>query len=190
MHGSTKLKFNGKHGSKKTRHDVYWTHLIQERLDLRTEWKSNGHSTSINGAEFLKLNFPWALVLVSINTEYSKRSVLVIITIWINWTNLMSLYEIFYCSTFFEWYYTDPQELATICGCVALFRCVVRSAPTCIRIPPYSSRTAPIQQYTPKQSNTPTYSRQLLRMSVIALETCWAIKNFHKMTSSWFNLFN
>ena len=63
-------------------------------------------------------------------------------------------------------------------------------APTCIRIPPYSSRTAPIHQYTPKQSSTLTYSHQLLRMNVIALETCWAIKNFHKVTSSWFNLFN
>ena len=59
-----------------------------------------------------------------------------------------------------------------------------------IRIPPYSSRTAPIHQYTPKQNNTPTYSRQLLRMNVTTFETCWAIKNFHKVTSSWFNLFN
>ena len=50
------------------------------------------------------------------------------------------------------------------------------SAPTCIRIPPYSSRTAPIHHYTPKQSSTPTYSRHLLRMNVITLETCWAIK--------------
>ena len=63
-------------------------------------------------------------------------------------------------------------------------------APTCIPIPPYSSRTAPIHQYTPKQSSAPTDSHQLLRMNVIAFETCWAIKNFHKVTSSWFNLFN
>ena len=63
-------------------------------------------------------------------------------------------------------------------------------APTCIRIPPYSSRTTPIRQYTPKQSSTPTYSRQLLRMNVITFGTCWAIKNLHKVTSSWFNLFN
>ena len=53
-------------------------------------------------------------------------------------------------------------------------------APTCIRIPPYSSRTAPIHQYTPKQNNTPTDSHQLLRMNVIAFETCWAIKTFIK----------
>jgi len=58
------------------------------------------------------------------------------------------------------------------------------------RIPPYSSRTAPIHQYTPKQSSTPTHSHQILRMNVITFETCWAIKSFHKMTSSWFNLFN
>ena len=63
-------------------------------------------------------------------------------------------------------------------------------APTCIRIPSYSSRTAPIHQYTSKQNNTPTYSCRLLRMNVITFETCWAIKNFHKVTSSWFNLFN
>jgi len=74
----------------------------------------------------------------------------------------------FYCSTRFE----------------------TTSAPTCIRIPPYSSRTAPIHHYTPKQNNTPTYSHRLLRMNVIKFETCWAIKNFHKATSSWFNLFN
>ena len=46
------------------------------------------------------------------------------------------------------------------------------SAPTFTRIPPYSSRTAPIHQYTPKQNNTPTYSRRLLRMNVITFETC------------------
>jgi hypothetical protein len=61
---------------------------------------------------------------------------------------------------------------------------------TCTQIPPYSSRTVPIHQYTPKQSNTHSHSRQLLRMNVITFETCWAIKNFHKVTSSWFNLFN
>jgi hypothetical protein len=38
------------------------------------------------------------------------------------------------------------------------------------------------------QNNAPTYSRRLLRMNVITFETCWAIKNFHKVTSSWFNL--
>jgi len=27
-------------------------------------------------------------------------------------------------------------------------------------------------------------------MNVITFETCWGIKNFHKVTSSWFNLFN
>ena len=37
---------------------------------------------------------------------------------------------------------------------------------------------------------TCTHSRQFLRMNVIAFETCWVIKNFHKLTSSWFNLFN
>ena len=89
------------------------------------------------------------------------------LTSWINWTNLMSLYEsFFYCSACFECYYIHPQEPAT--------------APTCILIPPYSSRTAPIHQYTPKQNNTPTYSRQLLRMNVITFETCWAIKTFIK----------
>ena len=64
------------------------------------------------------------------------------------------------------------------------------SAPTCIRIPPNSSRTAPIHQHTPRQSSTATYNRQLLWMNVIAFEACWAIKNLHKVTSSWFNLFN
>jgi len=45
-------------------------------------------------------------------------------------------------------------------------------------IPSYSSRTAPIHQYTPKQNNTPTYSRRLLRMNVITFGTCWTIKTF------------
>ena len=77
------------------------------------------------------------------------------------------------------------------CNCPIIYKWhKVRSAPTCTRIPPYSSRTAPVHQYTPKQSSTPTYSRQLLRMNVITFETCWAIKNFHKVTSIWFNLFN
>jgi len=105
------------------------------------------------------------------------------LTSWINWTNLMSLNESFYCSTSFECYYIHPQEPATVCRYIVLFRCVLvywLSAPTCIRIPPYSSRTAPIHQYTPKQNNTPTYSRRLLRMNVITFETCWAIKTFVK----------
>ena len=49
---------------------------------------------------------------------------------------------------------------------------LARSAPTCIRIPPYPSRTAPIHQYTPRRSSRPTYHRKLLRMNVIAFETC------------------
>jgi len=102
------------------------------------------------------------------------------LTSWINWTNLMSLYEVFYCSTCFESYYIHPQGTVTVCVCIALFRCVLV----------YWCRTAPIHQYTPKQSNTHTYNRQLLRMNVIAFETCWAIKNLHKVSSSWFNLFN
>jgi hypothetical protein len=100
----------------------------------------------------------------------------------------------FYCSTCFECYHIHPQELAAVCGCTALFRCGLvywcgsagvgwypsagwsTSAPTCTRIPPYTSRTAPIHQYISKQSRTPTYSRQLLRMNVKAFETWWAIK--------------
>jgi hypothetical protein len=64
------------------------------------------------------------------------------------------------------------------------------TAETYTRIPPYSSWTAPIHQYTPKQSSTPTYSRQLLRMNVIIFETCWAIKYFPNVTSSCFSSFN
>jgi hypothetical protein len=94
------------------------------------------------------------------------------LTSWINWTNLMSLHENIYCSTCFECYYIHPQEPATACRYIFLFRCVLvylcgsagvgwypnwsTSAPTCIRIPPYSSRTVPIHQYTPKQNYTPT----------------------------------
>ena len=37
------------------------------------------------------------------------------------------------------------------------------------------------------QNSTLTYSRRHLRMNVITFETCWAIKYFHKVTSSWFN---
>jgi hypothetical protein len=151
--------------------------------------------------------------------------------------------KVFHCSACFECYYIHPQDPATVCGCIVLFRCVLvywcglagvgwypiagwftecsnlhldttllqpnhtntpvhteteqytyiqspapedecdnirnmlsnkktSSVPTCIRIPPYSSRTAPIHQYTPKQNNTPTYSHRLLRMNVITFETC------------------
>jgi len=34
----------------------------------------------------------------------------------------MSIYESFYCSTCFECYYIHPQELATVCGCIALLQ--------------------------------------------------------------------
>ena len=110
------------------------------------------------------------------------------LTSWINWTNLMSLYESFLLLNMFRMLLHSSSgagDYMWVCCTVS-----VCTAPTCIRIPPYSSRTAPIHRYTPKQSNTPTYSRQLLRMSVLALETGWAIKNFHEVTPSWFNLFN
>jgi len=107
----------------------------------------------------VKLTSSWIFVSSS-NSIWCHQSLHVQTNLlcWINWTNLMSLYD--------------------------------RSAPTCIPIPPYSSRTAPIHQYTPKQSSTPTDSHQLLKMNVIAFETCWTIKNFHEVISSWFNLFN
>ena len=106
---------------------------------------------------------------------FSRYSQIISSISWINWTNMMSLYEsFFYCSTCFACYYIHPQEPATVCRCIVVFRLL--SAPTCIWIPPYSSRTAPIHQYTPKHNNTPTYSRRLLRMNVITFETCWAIK--------------
>jgi len=131
------------------------------------------------------------------------------LTSWIHWTNLMLLYESFLLLNIFRMllhsssgasdctYVNCPVSVCT--GVLVRFGCsrVVSelrlehcSAPTCIRIPPYSSRTAPIHQYTPKHNNTPTYSRRLLRMNVIRFETCWAIKNFHKVTSIWFNLFS
>ena len=47
------------------------------------------------------------------------------LTSWINWTRLMSLYEIFYCSTLYESYYIHPQEPATVCNCIVLFWCVL-----------------------------------------------------------------
>jgi hypothetical protein len=130
------------------------------------------------------------------------------LTSWINRTNLMSLYESFLLLNLFRmllhsssgaddcmWVYCSVSVCAGVMvrfGWSRVVRCRLEHyrAPTCIRIPPHSSRTAPIHQYIPKQSNTPTYSRQLLRSNVITFETSWAIKNFHKVTSSWFNLFN
>jgi hypothetical protein len=38
------------------------------------------------------------------------------------WCHFM---KFFYCSTCFESYYIHPQELTTVCGCTALFRCVL-----------------------------------------------------------------
>ena len=107
----------------------------------------------------------------------------------------MSLYErFFFCSTCFECFYIHPQELTAVRGCSALFRYVLVYWCGSAGLGWYPnagwSTSAPIHQYTPKQNNTPTYSRRLLRMNVITLETCLAMKNVHKVTSSWFNLFN
>ena len=33
--------------------------------------------------------------------------------------------KVFYCSKCFECYYIHPQELATVCKCIVLFRCVL-----------------------------------------------------------------
>ena len=180
--------------------------------------------------------------------------------------------KVFYCSTCFECYYTHPQELVTVCGCTALFGCVLvywcgsagvgwypnagwstilrswwlyvgvlfcndwclcisvlfvveclfvcllvagvlllcaRIVCTCIQqqntsrahnnntpaTNKHTNKHAPtnkplIHKHLSLQSSTPTYSRRLLRMNVMTFETCWAIKNFHKVTSGWFNLFN
>jgi hypothetical protein len=61
--------------------------------------------------------------------------------------------KVFCCSTCFECYYIHPQELATVCGCTALFGCVLvywcgsagvgwyPTAGWCIT---YSGRTAPL----------------------------------------------
>ena len=86
------------------------------------------------------------------------------LTSWINWTNLMSLYESFLL--------------------LNVFRMLLHSssrADDCMRVHcSVSVCTAPVQQYTPKQSSIPAYSIQLLRMYVITFETCWAIKTFIK----------
>jgi hypothetical protein len=89
--------------------------------------------------------------------------------------------KVFYCSTCLECYYIHPQEPATVCRWVVLFRCVLV----------YWCGSAGVGWYpNAGWNNTPTYSRRLLGMNVITFETCWAIKNFHKVTPSWFNLFN
>ena len=33
--------------------------------------------------------------------------------------------KVFYCSAYFECYYIHPRELSTVCGCTALFPCVL-----------------------------------------------------------------
>jgi len=85
------------------------------------------------------------------------------LTGWINWTNLMSLYESFWLLNVF---------LMLLHSSSGAYDCMW------------------VYCSVSKQNNTPTYSRQLLRMNIIAFETRWTIKNFHKVTSSWFNLFN
>jgi hypothetical protein len=103
---------------------------------------------------------------------------------------LMSLYESFLLLNMFRMLFHSSSGAGdcmwVYCSVSSGIRVQVgaHGTPTCTRIPPYSSRIAPIHQYTPKQSSTPTYSHQLLRMNVIAFETCWAIKNFRAVTSS------
>ena len=102
------------------------------------------------------------------------------LTSWIIWTEVMSLYmKVFLLLNMFRMLLHSSSGTGD-CMYVHCSVPVCTGAPTCIRIPPYSSRTAPIYQYTPKQSSTHTYSRQLLRMNVITFETCWAIKTFIK----------
>ena len=98
--------------------------------------------------------------------------------------SLLTLWMFFYFSACFECCYIYPQELVTVCRCTALFRCVLVYWCGSAGLGWYpsagwgtSAPTAPIHQYTPKRSSTPTYSHQLLRMNVITFETCWAIYN-------------
>ena len=81
--------------------------------------------------------------------------------------------KVFYCSTCFECYYIHPQELATVCGCIALFRCVLV----------YWCGSAGVEQYTHIQSPTPEDECNNIRNML-------SNKNSHKLTSSLFNLFN
>jgi hypothetical protein len=53
----------------------------------------------------------------------------------------------------------------------------------------YQTNKTLMHKHLPLQTSTHTYSRQLLSMNLVAFETCWEIINFHKVTSSTFNLF-
>ena len=52
----------------------------------------------------------------------------------------------FYCSTCFECYYIHPQELATVCRCIVLFRCVL--VYWCGLAGVFSNKIFLLQQYT------------------------------------------
>ena len=54
--------------------------------------------------------------------------------------------KVFYCSTCFECYYIHPQELATVCRCIVLFRCVL--VYWCGLAGVFSNKIFLLQQYT------------------------------------------
>jgi hypothetical protein len=102
---------------------------------------------------------------------------------WINWTNLLSLYESFLFLNMFRVLLHSSSgagDCMWVCCSVSVCTGVLvrlgwsRVVSEC-RL---EHSVTTLLQYTPKQSNTTTYSRHLLRMSVISLETCWAIKTF------------
>ena len=120
----------------------------------------------------------------------------------------MSLYEIFYCSTLYESYYIHPQEPATVCNCIVLFWCVLLylcgsagvgwypNAGWCTTCTNLHSDTTLID---PNATNTPvhTETKQYTYIQSPAPEDeCNNIrkmlsnKNVHRVTSSWYNLFN
>jgi hypothetical protein len=59
-------------------------------------------------------------------------------------------------------------------GVVRLGWCgiLMPKASACISIPHHPSRTTPYHQHTSNQSSIPTHSRKLLKMNVLAFETC------------------
>ena len=64
----------------------------------------------------------------------------------------------YYCSTCFERYYIHPQDLVIVCGCTALFRCVLVYWCGSAGVGWYPSAgwsTTETEQYTHKQSPDP-----------------------------------
>jgi len=117
-----------------------------------------------------------------ISVQYASCS-LVSVYLWVHRCVVCYYHVLWICSIVV----CKSYHVLYLFGCVLVYWCGSAGVG---RYPGAPTNKTLKHKHLSLQNNTPTYSLRPLRMNVITFETCRTIKNFHKVTSSWFSLFN